>query len=189
MFQDKPAWIAHQRKRWLRPDWRRYMRPDWHRWLTPESAPWLPPEAWPAKKQQPYESADDIDVAAHRRAIVELRAELAALKAELKFRQLLRKAGFDPDQPRVPAGQHEGGRWTREGGEAAYQAVSRRAKVMRQSAQETADQAATRKSSRTPNRTIYRSRVSNTRQTDHVVRFVSATISSSQHQARLRVLR
>ena len=27
MFQDKPEWIAHQRKRW--------MRPDAHLWISP----------------------------------------------------------------------------------------------------------------------------------------------------------
>jgi hypothetical protein len=124
MFQDKPAWIAHQRKRWLRPDWRRYMRPDWHRWLTPETAPWLPPEAWPAKKQQPDERADEIDVAGHRRAIVELRSELAKIEFELKFRRLIRKAGFNPDQPRVPAGSPDGGQWTGEGGSGGSAAQS-----------------------------------------------------------------
>jgi hypothetical protein len=116
MFQDKPAWIAHQRKRYLRPDWERYMRPDWRKWLTPESAPWLPPEAWQTKKPPPGVDADALDVMAHRQAIVRLRDELDKIAFELKYRRLMRKAGFNPDQPRVPAGQHEGGQWTSEGG-------------------------------------------------------------------------
>jgi hypothetical protein len=31
----------------------------------------------------------------------------------------LRKAGFNPDEPRVPAGNSDGGQWTREGGDGA----------------------------------------------------------------------
>ena len=45
MFQDKPEWIAHQRKHWLRPDAECWLRPDAHRWMTPEAHRWLLPEA------------------------------------------------------------------------------------------------------------------------------------------------
>jgi hypothetical protein len=34
-----------------------------------------------------------------------------ALRAEI-FRKVLRKANFNPDQPRVPAGDPDGGKWT-----------------------------------------------------------------------------
>jgi hypothetical protein len=40
-----------------------------------------------------------------------LRVELAALRCMLAL-----KAGFDPNQPRVPAGRPEGGQWTADGG-------------------------------------------------------------------------
>jgi hypothetical protein len=42
-------------------------------------------------------------------------AELAALSFSLRaarLRELIRKAGFRPDQPRVPAGNPDGGQWT-----------------------------------------------------------------------------
>lgn len=52
--------------------------------------------------------------------------ELLALKADilatqfivraLILRETLRKANFDPNQPRSPAGSPNGGQWTREGG-------------------------------------------------------------------------
>jgi hypothetical protein len=49
----------------------------------------------------------------------ELRCELAALRFRLALKRLIdhcAKAGYDPTQPRVPAGHPDGGQWTREGG-------------------------------------------------------------------------
>jgi len=121
MFQDKPAWIEHQRRRFLRPDWQRYMRPDWKRWAPPEVRRWLEPD--PAhdrgrrEQKEPDGAWSEQDLAIARRNLAYARSELAAIKAELRFRQLLRKAGFNPDQPRVPAGDPDGGQWT--SGEAA----------------------------------------------------------------------
>jgi hypothetical protein len=45
---------------------------------------------------------------------------LRARVVETKLRELERavKAGFDPNQPRVPAGRSEGGEWTGGGGSA-----------------------------------------------------------------------
>ncbi len=53
--------------------------------------------------------------------------ELLALKADILatqfivraqiLRETLRKANFDPNQPRSPAGSPNGGQWTREGGD------------------------------------------------------------------------
>jgi hypothetical protein len=42
----------------------------------------------------------------------------AGLRLDLKFLRLrfLFKAGFDPNQPRAPAGQADGGRWVDDGG-------------------------------------------------------------------------
>jgi hypothetical protein len=57
------------------------------------------------------------DLAAEREELLQLRGELEALKAEIKFRQLLRDSkAYNPSQPRVPAGNPEGGQWTGEGG-------------------------------------------------------------------------
>lgn len=41
-----------------------------------------------------------------------LYAELAAARMRLALMKLIRKADFDPNRPRVPAGSPEGGRWT-----------------------------------------------------------------------------
>jgi hypothetical protein len=49
-----------------------------------------------------------------------LRAKLAAARFRLTaiaLKQLLGKANFDPNQPRVPRGNRDGGRWTRIGSE------------------------------------------------------------------------
>jgi hypothetical protein len=45
-----------------------------------------------------------------------LRFELAAMDMEVKLLRLRTKAGFDPNQPRVPAGDPDGGQWTGVGG-------------------------------------------------------------------------
>jgi hypothetical protein len=65
----------------------------------------------------------------YRKALLDLRADLAQLKFDLAFerfkrtylrwareQELRRKAGFRPDQPRVPAGNPDGGQWTAEDG-------------------------------------------------------------------------
>lgn len=48
------------------------------------------------------------------RALAELRWTLDALQVQVKLLRLMRamqKAGFDPTQPRVPAGNPDGGQW------------------------------------------------------------------------------
>src|SRR5579884_2135290 len=52
---------------------------------------------------------------------------LAANAFEMKLRELARaiKGGFNPDQPRVPAGQPDGGQWTSDTG-ATYELVGTR---------------------------------------------------------------
>lgn len=52
------------------------------------------------------------------RSLVTLRAKLASYALDLAAMrlQVLLKANFNPAQPRVPVGQREGGRWTRDGG-------------------------------------------------------------------------
>src|SRR5687768_5067706 len=50
--------------------------------------------------------------------LLQMRCETAAMQLEvalLRLRLAL-KAGFDPNQPRVPPGRPEGGHWTRVGG-------------------------------------------------------------------------
>lgn len=51
-----------------------------------------------------------------RYEVASLRFELALLKEVLKARNA-KKSGFDPNQPRVPAGNSDGGQWANGGGE------------------------------------------------------------------------
>jgi hypothetical protein len=45
-----------------------------------------------------------------------MRVKLADLRFELALIRLALKAGFNPNQPRAPAGQRDGGKWTSGGG-------------------------------------------------------------------------
>lgn len=90
--------------RWMRPDAQRFLRQDHARYFKP-SATAPNGKTW-------RELAFDRELAAIRQEHAALRRALA----EVKFALLARKAGFDPDQPRVPAGNSGGGQWT-SGGE------------------------------------------------------------------------
>jgi len=124
-----PAAVEHQRKRWTRPDAYRFAPPG-----TPEAKPpgYLHPWAAVARLE---EAAED---EARESAVAEQDAERAweAECAERKFRAdiawerfklalvrrefaLRSKAGFNPGQPRVPAGNPDSGQWTGEGGSGA----------------------------------------------------------------------
>jgi len=52
------------------------------------------------------------DVAASRRAARLMALDVRLLRLGWRQDDLARKAGFDPDQPRVPAGNPDGGQWT-----------------------------------------------------------------------------
>ncbi len=54
----------------------------------------------------------DAHLAAARASLLALKRQIAALAFELKFRRLLREKAYNPNQPRVPAGNPDGGQWT-----------------------------------------------------------------------------
>jgi hypothetical protein len=87
--------------------------------MGPEEQKWLLPDRTPRPQLQPDERG--LDLADEREWLRRTRQELASLNAELKFRRFFRslKAGFRHDQPRVPARNPDGGRWT--GGAGAAQ--------------------------------------------------------------------
>ncbi len=127
MYQEKPEWIAEQERRWLRPDGDRYLRHDAERYMKP--APFNHEafiEEYRAKK-----AAE----AAASRAVTDtlddpgVRRLLAELKLELLLWQLRRK--YSPSQPRVPAGNPDGGQWTKEGDDAGRRLVLSDAKPER----------------------------------------------------------
>lgn len=116
-----PAWQAEQRRRVLRHDWQRYVRPDAERWLSPEAGralwPELDQQETAHKQQDAFEDRALVAALENERVrLARLRIDLADLKAELKFRRLLRGLKYSPDQPRVPAGNPDGGQWTSDAG-------------------------------------------------------------------------
>jgi hypothetical protein len=114
MTQNNESWLEYQRKRWMRPDAERWLQPDQRRWFTPEG--------YERKFGSRRETASPREAARERafdRELLALRRDHAALRRafeEVKLALLLRKAGFNQSQPRVPRGNPDGGEWTSEGG-------------------------------------------------------------------------
>lgn len=113
-----PRYVAYQAKRFIRPDWERYMRPDWRDrkyWVgePPDNPFGLPNGVWAAANPAPA-PANLVEHKELERERRELQYELAKLRADwelLKF-ELRGQKVFNPNQPRLPAGSPEGGRWT-----------------------------------------------------------------------------
>jgi hypothetical protein len=117
MPQPPSAYDLHQQQRWLRHDAHLWIRHDAARFLPPGTDP---AEVYPHLKRQ-REAAEDAafaaKIAASRRFLAALRAEVDELKAALARRRL-EDAKYSPSQPRVPAGNPRGGQWTdRSGGQ------------------------------------------------------------------------
>ncbi len=120
------------------------MRANAHLYVRPNACRFMPPGAprhvgkdavkyfWPDPEGDPLsqfvtgdaDDADDIIAARARerqllaeyQELLKLKSDMLWLRLELKFRQLLRDQKYRADQPRVPAGQPEGGQWTTDGG-------------------------------------------------------------------------
>jgi hypothetical protein len=105
------AYDLHQQQRWTRHDAHLWIRHDYARWLKPGTDP---AEVYPHLKRQ-REAAEDAafaaQIAASRRFLAELRAEVDEMKAALARRRL-EEAKYSSDQPRVPAGNPRGGQWS-----------------------------------------------------------------------------
>jgi hypothetical protein len=121
MPQPPSATDAHQRERWTRHDAHLWIRNDFARWLKPGADP---EEVYPHLKRQ-REAVEDAafaaKIAASRRFLAAMRAEVDEMKAALARRRL-EEAKYSPSQPRVPAGNPRGGQWTdRNGGDGRSQ--------------------------------------------------------------------
>lgn len=128
MARFTPESDEYQRKRWMRPDAERYWRPDAARWMTPEAARLLLPDSMqPERKDDsvaPLLSASraerEREERMRRQDILRLKSQIAALRFQraliLHMMALQRATKFNPDQPRVPAGNPDGGQWTSGGG-------------------------------------------------------------------------
>ncbi len=106
-----PAWLAHLPKQHARDAWR-FAPPG-----TPESKPpgWLDPSATRVRLKEAQEEearrALEVQVAELRASHERARQLLAEIKYELAWRRMCRKYGYNPGQPRVPAGNPDGGQW------------------------------------------------------------------------------
>jgi hypothetical protein len=115
-----PDAVAHHRKRWLRHDAYRFAPPG-----SPEADPGLlHPWAAVARAEEAKADAERAEQDAFEREVLALRADtervrrmLAEVKYELAWRRIVRK--YSPDQPRVPAGNADGGQWTSGGASGA----------------------------------------------------------------------
>lgn len=121
-----PLWIEHQRKRWMAPSPERFWRPDATRWMTAEAArPVLPESMWPKEQPRKITAAEIVEEEKRQREweaeLVELRREHLELKwlwAKRKLecaRQAFMAKAYNRNQPRVPAGNPDGGQWTSDG--------------------------------------------------------------------------
>ena len=131
------SWAAEQRRRWMRPNAHLWIRPDAYRFMAPGAPRWVGKDVvryfWPdaASDQQapagdrkshiepPPVLASNAARADVDRELASLRWHAAAMRVELallKLAHFYRKANFNPNQPRVPAGNPDGGQWTSEGG-------------------------------------------------------------------------
>jgi hypothetical protein len=108
-----PAALAARRKYWTRPDAYRFAPPG-----TPEAKMpgWLDPSATRVRLKEAQEEEARAAFAAEVKALQAQQDRLCEMLAELKYefawRRMCRKYGYNPDQPRVPAGSGiESGRW------------------------------------------------------------------------------
>lgn len=96
--------IAYERERWLRPDWQSWMPPRF-KWPDERAVERKRAEL----RAREAEEEQEID----REGFTRLRWLVKDLQVDLMLRRLRLK--YSPDQPRVPAGNPDGGRWTADG--------------------------------------------------------------------------
>jgi hypothetical protein len=142
MARIDPAYEEGQRKYWTRHDAHLWMRHDAWRFMPPGTPIYTGrdvvkygepnfgrPTEEELRRAQVEDEAFQRDLAELRAALAKLNAEIEARRqrqwreakrlSDLRWQRFLRKvkAGFNPDQPRVPAGNPDGGQWTSEDGE------------------------------------------------------------------------
>ncbi|ETR76399.1 hypothetical protein X566_15620 [Afipia sp. P52-10] len=131
MEEREDAWLRNPQSRYLRPDFERYLRPDRDRYLEPHAQDDCLPRH---VRFAPATIAREIEKVREQRAmlaeILREKQELAAIKVKLALlrgmRLLLkarspsdfdpRRSHYNPNQPRVPRGNPDGGEWTAAGG-------------------------------------------------------------------------
>ncbi|MDX2264076.1 MAG: hypothetical protein NW215_03785 [Hyphomicrobiales bacterium] len=117
MTDPEPPWLAHRRTLFMRYDAHHYLRQDYERFLPPGAGYQEPAYFKARREREALAEAKAAQAQAEERAfrneLAAIRFELLLLKTALDARRRWRaKAGFDPSQPRVPAGIPDGGQWT-----------------------------------------------------------------------------
>jgi hypothetical protein len=115
MPQQDEAWLRHQQQRWLRPDAYRWIRPDAARVLPPNSNVVAVHPGLAARRDQRLHDRRIAEAIAREQSVTaELRAELISIEAAIVLRRAARdrEDKYSPNQPRVPAGNPDGGQWT-----------------------------------------------------------------------------
>ena len=105
-FDDR---AERERWRWMRENAHLYIRHDAHRFMRPDAPGWSHPDE---KLRNLY-----FRFATRKALGLPPLTEADAgwqiiLKSFARYQEACRKAGFNPDQPRVPAGNPGGGQWT-----------------------------------------------------------------------------
>jgi hypothetical protein len=119
-----PALAEHLRRRWERADAYRFAAPG-----TPEAKMPGTLHPWAEVARQEQAAADEAKARAlaeqheFEREVLRLRHDFAKLKLEYELRRFQQK--YSPDQPRVPAGNPDGGQWTSGGGSGAGRDIGR----------------------------------------------------------------
>jgi hypothetical protein len=108
MSHVNPIWLEGQRKRLQRHDWQRWIRHDAHRFMTERK------RAEEAARREADEAADAAEQEQFEQELLQVRRDLAALKLELALSRVGYK--YNPDQPRSPKGNPDGGQWVRDSG-------------------------------------------------------------------------
>ena len=118
MPRHSSAYEAHQRARWLRHDAHLWIQPNPARFLAPGTDPADVYRALAPKRDAAKAAAFAAEIAQAQRALDALRAEVASIRADMARRRAL-AIKYSPTQPRVPAGNPDGGQWTGQGAETA----------------------------------------------------------------------
>ena len=123
----------YQRRRWMRPNAHLYIRHDAYRFMPPGSPVYVGEDVvkyfWPDQDKD-WEAEENNRkyaeaLAAERAALLRLKEELTVLRSEIRQSKALPPSNYDPNQPRVPAGNDDGGQWTRVAGPGGGRGPSR----------------------------------------------------------------
>jgi hypothetical protein len=103
-----PIWLEGRRRYWQRHDAHRFRRPDGSEYKSHAT------RLIEQRQAEEEEARIAAEQEAMRETLLWLRRELAEVKFALAMRRIAHK--YDPNQPRTPKGNPDGGQWTQDGG-------------------------------------------------------------------------